>query len=938
MPEQNKEFFDKQEVFIVPSTHWDREWYKPFQEFRYQLVHLIDNLLSTISKKDYYFTFDGQTIILEDYFEIRPEKKDQLIDTIRNGKIAVGPWYLLPDEWLVGQESLIRNLETSIDLAKKMKIPLMKVGYLPDQFGHTKAIPQLLADLTDIPCSVIWRGVGPEIAKVPFYWKSHEKAKNGILCNYLPGGYGNAASLSNSLEGLKNDIINKIEELTEYSPLPLFLLMNGTDHQLPQTFLIELVEKLKIPKTQVSISLLESYIKRLIEEIKINNIDLIEYSGEFRSPYRAPLLQDTYSARMWIKQWDNKIEDLLVHYIEPLCTILQLNNIQDYPDSFITLAWKWLLKNQPHDSICGCSVDKTHDEMIARYSWAESITTALSSDIKEKITIHNKGKDEICLAYNPTNNSTKPTLIEFQLPSKTVISKLISDEGQEYQIQPLKVSEEILFENTFRPLMIKTGIKMLPGRKIVDVYVNGIELITDEIDPKICHVTLFCNKNLIGDLDIQKLKEEFIEIVDSGKYKKFHVKATLGAKQSYLSMVHLKPWAFTKLLISKDPLEDIITGSLIAKRNSIENNFYKVNFLPNGSIKLFDKKTKKLYSKLNHFEDWGDKGDEYTFSKIGPMQAKISKIKRKLTNNGPIFAEITQTMVLATFRELSSNRTKRKGKVKLPIKTIFKFYRDNSRIDISTILTNTAKDHRLRICFELPFKSNETITSTHFGYIKRKGDPLMLEDYVELPSGIQAQKRFIRIEDKAQSSAFTLFNKGLPEVELVESSRVALTLIRAIGFLSRQDFPERPMHAGPFMETPGAQELNKTYTFNYSIETHTKDLAINETLNQAESFTLPAITYTLTDNDLVKKLTKPLIQFEESKIKLSSMRIRNNELQMLVYNLDDSNTDLEFITLDKFKICSEILIDSTIKKTNDIKNGKFKLEFAPFELKLLRIS
>ncbi len=161
---------DKQqsEVFIVPHSHWDREWYLPFQVFRFKLVKLIDELIKLNSENTHEFTFDGQTIVLEDYLEIRPEKEKELMNIIRAGKIAVGPWYLLPDEWLVGQESLIRNLETSMDLAKKYDIEQMNVAYLPDQFGHTKAIPQLFYDITSIKTALIWRGVGEEINTVPF--------------------------------------------------------------------------------------------------------------------------------------------------------------------------------------------------------------------------------------------------------------------------------------------------------------------------------------------------------------------------------------------------------------------------------------------------------------------------------------------------------------------------------------------------------------------------------------------------------------------------------------------------------------------------------------------------------------------------------------------------------------------------------------------------
>ncbi|MHA1206877.1 MAG: alpha-mannosidase, partial [Candidatus Hodarchaeales archaeon] len=159
-------------VFITPHTHWDREWYLPFQKFRQMLVKLVDELLAIMKEdQEYCFTFDGQTIVLEDYLEIRPEKKDELLRLIREKKIVVGPWYVLPDVWLVGQETLIRNLEHSYDLAKEFDIPMMDIGYFPDSFGFSKAIPQLIGDLTNFRAVMIWRGVPAEVNTVPFMWK-----------------------------------------------------------------------------------------------------------------------------------------------------------------------------------------------------------------------------------------------------------------------------------------------------------------------------------------------------------------------------------------------------------------------------------------------------------------------------------------------------------------------------------------------------------------------------------------------------------------------------------------------------------------------------------------------------------------------------------------------------------------------------------------------
>lgn len=182
-------------AIIVPHSHWDREWYLPFQKFRFKLVEMIDDLLDILKRQDYKFLLDGQTIVIEDYLEIRPERKEELLEHVRRGRISVGPWYILPDEWLVCQESLIRNLEYSLDLSRDLSIEQMNIAYLPDMFGHSSAIPQFLHDLTNMTTVLLWRGVGPEITEIPFIWKSYEKSNASINSNYLPFGYGIAASL-----------------------------------------------------------------------------------------------------------------------------------------------------------------------------------------------------------------------------------------------------------------------------------------------------------------------------------------------------------------------------------------------------------------------------------------------------------------------------------------------------------------------------------------------------------------------------------------------------------------------------------------------------------------------------------------------------------------------------------------------------------------------
>jgi mannosylglycerate hydrolase len=926
---------NKDTIFIVPSTHWDREWYLPFQSFRTQLVHLIDKLLERLSKQEYFFMLDGQTIVLEDYFEIRPERKEELLKHIRNGKIDVGPWYLLPDEWLVGQESLVRNLEMSLDLAKELEIPLMNFGYLPDQFGHTRAIPQLLADLTSFDATLIWRGVGPEITTVPFIWKSHPKAKASILCNYMPFGYGNAAYLPDDLQELEEMIKQKVEDLKPFSPVNTYLLMNGTDHQLPQEHLIDLVPKIKIKDSKIKISLLNEYLQQLKDKIAKENYPAPIYSGEFRSSVRAPLLQDTYSARMWIKQWDNKIEDILVHYAEPIHAYLNLMKQLDYPESYLKLAWKWLLKNQPHDSICGCSVDQTHEEMKARFYWAEDIA---NNQIKEAIDhIYQKrenSKESFLLAFNPTNSSEIPNLIEFSVSAKHVIKALEDENGNEFNLQPVKSTERIIFESKMKPFMIRAGMKMLPGRKIMDFYINDIYVAEDSSDAKTCNVTIICGEEPIGEFNPADMADQVYELLDSKKYQQFHIKATTGTKQSYISVLPLKAWSFNKLKLKET--KKLNTTLFLVNNKTIDNQFYKVTFNKNGTFDILDKKTNTIFEQQHCFEDFGDRGDEYTFGRLAPTNPKISKVKRKIVNNGPAFCDVQQDLVLETYFEVDKKREKRIGKAKIPVKTIFRFYRDISRIDVTTTLTNTAKDHRLRICFDMPFNSECTQTSTHFGVVKRKGSPPSYEEYLEQPSGIQAQKRFIRVDDVESHASFSLFNKGLPEVELADETRVALTLIRSTGYLSRMDYPERPIHAGPDLATPGAQELNEEYTFNYGVIYHEKEKPLTYTLDNSEVFALPAKCIAFEKAKPKIDLTQTLISVENPSIRISSLRIRQKKLHILFFNLDESEIDLELNISEKLSKYSEIKIDGEVKISGDISKGKFKLKFDPFEIKLLK--
>ncbi|MHA1769485.1 MAG: glycoside hydrolase family 38 C-terminal domain-containing protein [Candidatus Thorarchaeota archaeon] len=932
-------------VIIVPHTHWDREWYLPFQRFRHMLVELVDILLRILEKQDYKFMLDGQTVILEDYFEIRPERKEELLRRIREGSITVGPWYVLPDQWLVGGESLIRNLEYSHDIAERLDIPLMKIGYLPDMFGHSRVIPQLLGDLTDFKVTVLWRGVPPEIVTVPFTWKSHPSSTSSVLCVYLPNGYGNASRFPEEYEQFQEMIENCISQLEPFSPLPVYLLMNGSDHLFPQAFVRGHVNRMKTAGLEVALGSLADYVNELEGAISDSDYTPPVYAGELRSSARAPLLQDTYSTRMWIKLWNQRVEDLLVRRAEPLHTYLWFALNSEYPTSYLETAWKWLLRNHPHDSICGCSVDITHEEMKARFSWAESIGESLVESAAKTIQETGQESGEPDILVFSSGGAQSPVYLEFSLPRNQRIGGLRATSGEVYPVQRLEPRDEIFFETTVGMRVAKMGIRLLPGRKLMDFYINEVEYHDGE-KPGLLEVRFVADKHPVGDLDWEGFKREANELIASKRYKQVHLIASRQTQSAYAATILTEPWAFTRLTpMSGKPKP--VTDELQVNNNHVSNRFYSVTFNRDGSLSLKNKESGVHYRRLHTFEDYGDRGDLYTFGRVSPEKCKVLRVKRQVLTSGPLVAEIRQEMTVEVFQGLKDSRDERVGKVTIPVESTFRFYHNTARIDVRTKLTNRARDHRLRVCFDLPFSSDTSLTSTHFGVHKREGAPREIPDaeelerthstFPELPSGVQPQKRFIRVDDSDGADAITIFNRGMPEVELSEGHRIALTLVRSVGWLSRTDIPERPINAGPEIETPEAQQYEREYEYRYGFVVHSKELPLHTSADNVESALDEPLTVTLNRTEIPDILLQPIIKIDNPAVRVSSLRVRKNTILVTLYNVESKDVRMHAVLADGITSVAQVMIDGTVKREHATEETTVDMVFTPCEIKMLML-
>ena len=292
---------------VVSETHWDREWYLSFQEFRKWLVKLIDDLLDKLPVTPDYKSFmsDGQTVVLEDYLQIRPERRQELTDLIQQKRIIIGPFYVLADEFIESGEGIIRNLMLGHKISESFGVQPMKVGYVPDTFGHIAQMPQILRGF-GINSMYYFRGYPPLFGNHEEYEGMNDQtslehfyaAPDGttVLALHHILGYGNAAGIAESptndpIFPYLNAIFRFGETFGRVTPRiqsDILLFMNGSDHRMAEWLLPDLIERWNSePELQEDFPMslehgtLEQYfgeIQKMIDE----GLELPTISGEAR--------------------------------------------------------------------------------------------------------------------------------------------------------------------------------------------------------------------------------------------------------------------------------------------------------------------------------------------------------------------------------------------------------------------------------------------------------------------------------------------------------------------------------------------------------------------------------------------------------------------------------------------------------------------------------
>ncbi|MFL5912091.1 MAG: glycosyl hydrolase-related protein [Gaiellaceae bacterium] len=342
---------------VVPHTHWDREWYVPFEVFRLRLGAVVDSVLDTLEADPSFssFTLDGQGVVLEDYADVRPENVDRLRALLAAGRLEAGPWYVLPDEILVGGEALVRNLLLGRRVCRRFGVEPTAAGYEPDSFGHPAQLPQILAGF-GLRTFLFSRGLGDQLDDVGVVFRWRAAGAEVVACQFLPH-YDNFARLTTADEAAERvaEIVERFGPLLERAGQSTILLANGSDHLPVQPQLPEICRELG-PSFRIG----------RYSDFEPETDALPAYEGELVGSRLQNILRGVNSARMYLKQANERAERRLLA-TETVAALRALWDGSRFPHEDIRLAWRDLLRNHPHDSICGCSCDEVHRDMLVRY-------------------------------------------------------------------------------------------------------------------------------------------------------------------------------------------------------------------------------------------------------------------------------------------------------------------------------------------------------------------------------------------------------------------------------------------------------------------------------------------------------------------------------------------------------------------------------------------
>jgi hypothetical protein len=753
-------------VRVIPHTHWDREWYASFQTFRMKLVDLVDELLDLLERDPAYahFQLDGQMAAVDDYLEIRPENTERLRALATAGRVSMGPWYALPDEFLVSGETLVRNLQMGFARATEFG-GAMPVGYLPDMFGHVAQMPQILRSF-GLEHTVVWRGVPRAVDKDAFSWEAPDGST--IRAEYLPDGYGHGAHLPDDAKDFLDRIRAFEGEHGDRLAGPI-LWMNGTDHLAPQPWLGRVVAEANDlgDGYDIRVSSLADY----LAEASAQDSSLPHWRGELRSGARANLLMGVASNRVDVKQAAARAERGLERLAEPLSAFFL--PADRWPERLLDEAWTAMARNSAHDSICACSIDEVCDAVLHRFNEATGISEGLTERALDALagSLASAG----AVVFNPSARR-RSGLVRLRLPG----------EGAPDGLQ--LVSQ--------RPTEATQAATVGDCRRIVQEALN--------------HVEGFYAADVVagdgGGIDITLHRD--LDRTD---------RVTSGAVLAQIDAIGAANGAPATLTMKRPPVRVVLAhiGDIAGfgwtrwepEVPAVAVVEVEGTAMDNGIVRVEIDTTTGTFSinghgALGRLVDGGDSGDTYNYN--APAGDRLvdqpASVEVTAVESGPLRAVLRiDTQYEWPESVIADERT---GQRSVDVRSTIELRAGEQLVRVTVAFDNQCRDHRLRAHFPLPKPTTTSRAECAFAVVERgleaEGGP------TERGLATYPSRRFV------QAGGLTVVHEGLLEYELVDvadgaASGLALTLLRATGMLSQGPMAYRPMPAGPMTPMDGPQ-------------------------------------------------------------------------------------------------------------------------------------
>jgi alpha-mannosidase len=823
---------ERKVIHVVSNSHWDREWGYPFEETRLLLLDFMDGLLDLLdSDPDFHsFTMDSQTLCVEDYLELRPEKRAAIEKHVRSGRLIIGPWRSLPEEYIVNGESLVRNLVVGHRVAQALG-KVSKIGYTPFGYGQTSQMPQIYNGF-GIDTIIFYRGIntphsefimeGPDgsrllgmrfgcMSRFSYYVYVYRVLRYGsddVFARY-DWDRGAAPMRLATVRRPREHYYVLDSEKKQWNDKPIpdqlrklvrdesahfttrhICCMQGFDSSNPdpkESAIIAMCREM-MPEHEIKLSGLETYMNAMRQEVKAPTV----IKGESRNPGATGkwthLFGDVISARVRLKQANHRAEVHLQRLAEPWSAIGSMVG-GEYIKPALDRAWKLLLENHPHDTITGAGIDQMEKDSLYRADQVSILSEGLARRGMQavQIKIDNSDlspRDSVLTVFNPC-----------PFPRGGVISCYIDmPDKMSYDAFSIRTPNG----HTAQRVQVKEAFE--PG-----VLVRNLQDISIELRAKrvLCH----------------------IEVADAPAF------------------------GYTTYHLVREDQFPYFPGTLAPETNVLENEHLRAVFNADGTLDLTHKASGHVFRDLHYIEDTGETGHTWVhmepdenetitshggpatiaLEEAGPLLARVRVTYRMRVPSG-IEPEMT-----AEYREAVMNHVRRTKDYKdMVVTSRFTLRAGQKRLDVTTELDNPCRNHRMRVVFPTRLRAATTESEAAFDVISRdihvkKGSP-----YFGRPNPQYPMHRFVDVHD--QRIGFAIINSsGMREYEAMDTRDrpLAITLFRAFTYRNCPIFGRYEVYPEmDLAQCPGRME------WTYAIYPHTGDWT-HGVFDQAEELNLP---------------------------------------------------------------------------------------------------